>query len=197
MAEPLQLCLATRNKGKLAELTELLSHYNVTPRPITDFTDHEPVEDSGTYLANATIKARAAALASGLPSLADDAGLEIDAMPDQFGVETAPDAAAMGGFPEVFKLVAAKIAAGAPDTARHHITFVIAHPDGTLEVAEADTHGRIVYPGRGTAWGFNSYFIPDGSTLTYAELMENDFGAKGSFSPRAAAMAKLFASKSP
>ena len=193
----MQLCLATRNKGKIAELTELLAPYNVTLRPITDFTEHEPVENGGTYIANATIKARAATVASGLPSLADDAGLEIDAMPDKFGVETAPDAAALGGFPEVFKLVAEKIAAGAPDTARHRITFVIAHPDGSTEIAEAETHGRIVYPGRGTAWGFNSYFVPDGSELTYAELMKNDFGAKGGFSPRAAAMAKLFASKLP
>ena len=192
------LVLATRNEGKVAELMELLAPYDITTRLVTEFTDAEPVEDGGSYIANATIKARAAATASGLPSLADDAGLEVDAMPDRFGVETAPDAAAMGGFPEAIRLIAAKIAGGAPDTARHHITFVIAHPDGRTEVAEAETPGRIVYPGRGTAWGFNAYFVPDGSDLTYAELIARDgTAAKSRISPRAAAMAKLFPQRVP
>lgn len=175
----MELCLATRNPSKLKEIGEMLAADErsraITLRMVTDFSDAEPVEDGGTYLANATIKAKAALAASGLPSLADDAGLEVDALPGEFGVESAPYVASLGGWPVAIEAIAKRIAEGAPDTARHRVTFVLCTPDGQTQTTTATIHGRLVYPGRGSDWGFNNYFLPDGSDLTYSEII-NRFG---------------------
>ena len=75
----MKLVAATHNKGKLAELEEMLGDI-CEVIPVSDFTDVEPEENGGSFEENARIKAKAAFLASGLPSFGDDSGLCVDAL---------------------------------------------------------------------------------------------------------------------
>lgn len=81
--------LATHNKGKIAELTPMLAARGIEAVGMDAFNLPEPEEDGGSFVANATIKALAAAKASGLPALADDSGLCLPALNDWPGVDTA------------------------------------------------------------------------------------------------------------
>ena len=81
----MRLAVATNNQGKLGEIAGVLVGHELVPRPDIP----EPVEDGGTLLANARIKARAVCEATGLPAVADDTGLFVDALDGGPGVETA------------------------------------------------------------------------------------------------------------
>ena len=188
------LVLATRNAGKLREIEAALGALPLVLRPISDFTNDEPIEDGGSYEANAAIKAQAAFAASGLPSLADDAGLEADALPNDFGVESAPFAASLGGWPQAMQALAARITAGAPATARHRVTYALCANAGPPLVFGATVAGRLVYPARGDDWGFNPYFLPDGETRTYSEILSaGGMAAKNAASARGRALAQVVA----
>lgn len=84
-----KLLVATHNKGKLAEIADLLQDYGVSVVGAAEMNLPEPVEDGTTFVENARIKAHAAAKATGLPALSDDSGLEIDALNGAPGVYTA------------------------------------------------------------------------------------------------------------
>ena len=88
-----EVVLASRNKGKLAELQALLDPLGVRLRPIADFADGAPPEDGLTFVENALIKARHAARESGLPAIADDSGIEVAALKGAPGVHSARFAA--------------------------------------------------------------------------------------------------------
>jgi XTP/dITP diphosphohydrolase len=86
---PERLVLATVNAGKLRELRELLAPWNVDVRPQSEFTRDKAAETGLTFVENALLKARFAAGASGLPAIADDSGLEVDALHDAPGIHSA------------------------------------------------------------------------------------------------------------
>ena len=204
------LVLATRNAGKLREIEAMLAGHNFQLRLVSDFSEIEPIEDGESYLANATIKAKAALAATDLPSLAEDSGFEIDAAPGELGLHTAPWIAAQGGWPEGMATIAHRVEAGASTTCRHCATFVLALPDGTIFSASAQLDGTFVYPPRSltgfggdpyfapklpASRGPNPYFMPDGGSFTYAQLIDAEgLAAKQAISPRAAALTKLLAS---
>jgi XTP/dITP diphosphohydrolase len=83
------MVLATANAGKLRELAELLAAWNVDVRPQSEFTDKNAAETGMTFVENALIKARFAAGVSGLPAIADDSGLEVDALEGAPGIHSA------------------------------------------------------------------------------------------------------------
>lgn len=86
---PERLVLATANAGKLRELAEILAPWNVDVRPQSEFTDKNAVETGMTFVENALLKARFAAGVSGLPAIADDSGLEVDALQGAPGIHSA------------------------------------------------------------------------------------------------------------
>lgn len=188
------LVVATHNTGKLEEIADLLSPYGITLSSNADHGLPEPHETEQTFVGNARIKAHAAAQATGLPALADDSGIEIDALDGAPGVHTADWAETPNG--RDFKMAMERSwnaleAANAPypRTARFCCTLVLAWPDGHDEVFPGVMPGRIVWPMRGDqGHGYDPIFQPDGYDLTFGEM---DRWEKNRISHRADAFRKL------
>lgn len=191
-----RLIVATHNAGKLSEIRDLLSPYGLE---ITSNADHglpEPIEDGATFVENARIKAHAAAKATGLPALADDSGMEIDALDGAPGVHTADWAETPRG--RDFQMAMTRVhdtlvekGAEAPWRARFCCTLVLAWPDGEDMVFPGTMEGRIVWPMRGNqGHGYDPIFQPDGFDQTFGEM---DRWEKNRISHRADAFAKLIA----
>lgn len=190
------LVVATHNSGKLEEIAALLQPFGVTLSSNVDHGLPEPDETETTFIGNARIKAHAAAQATGMPTLADDSGLEIAALDGAPGVYTADWAetplgrdfgVAMARAHDA--LIASQVAE--PWAARFCCTLVLAWPDGHDEVFEGFCAGRIIWPGRGDrGHGYDPIFQPDGHDLTFGEM---DRWEKNRMSHRADAFAKLVA----
>ncbi|WP_424933999.1 RdgB/HAM1 family non-canonical purine NTP pyrophosphatase [Amaricoccus macauensis] len=170
------LLVATHNDGKLAEIRALLGPFGVDVTSAKQLGLGEPDETETTFLGNARIKAHAAAKASGQPALADDSGIEVDALDGAPGVYTADWAETPEGrdFPMAMARVhdeLEKIGAPEPRTARFRCTLVLAWPDGHDEVFEGKIEGRCVWPMRGLqGHGFDPIFQPDGYEITLGEM---------------------------
>ena len=191
-----ELLVATHNAGKLEEIAHLLSDHGIS---ITSAADHnlaEPDETGTSFVENARIKAHSAVAATGLPALADDSGIEVDALDLAPGVYTADWAETGNGrdFAMAMERVHRELlsrGAPAPWTARFRCTFVLAWPDGHDEVFEGKVEGAVVWPMRGeNGHGYDPIFVPDGFDLTFGEM---DRWEKNRMSHRANAVQKLVA----
>ena len=191
-----RLVVATHNLGKLEEIADLLSPYGISLSSNRDHDLPEPEETEETFAGNARIKAHAAARATGLPALADDSGIEVEALGGAPGVHTADWAETPDGrdFEKAMRRTwEALEAAGAPfpRRARFCCTLVLAWPDGHDEVFPGVMDGQIVWPMRGDqGHGYDPIFQPDGHDLTFGEM---DRWEKNRISHRADAFAKLVA----
>ena len=171
-----QLVVATHNQGKLEEISALLAPFGVK---ITSNADHhlpEPEETETTFVGNARIKAHAAAKATGLPALADDSGIAIDALNGAPGVYTADWAETGNGrdFAMAMKRTWAeleKASAPFPRKAQFCCTLVLAWPDGHDEVFAGEMKGQVVWPMHGeNGHGYDPIFQPDGYDITCGEM---------------------------
>lgn len=171
-----RLLVATHNRGKLEEIADLLGPYGIHVVSAGDLGLPVPEETEATFVGNARIKAHAGAKASGLPSLADDSGLSVDALRGAPGVQTADWAETPEGrdFDMAMERVWRElVACGAaePWTAQFRSTLVLAWPDGRDMVFEGMVPGRIVWPKRGDqGHGFDPVFQPDGHAVTFGEM---------------------------
>lgn len=189
-----QLLLATHNKGKLEEIARLLEAYRIDLVSAGDLGLPEPAETEDSFVGNARIKAHAAARASGLPALADDSGITVDALNGAPGVYTADWAETPAG--RDFGMAMAKTwaaldatKASFPRLAQFRCTLVLAWPDGHDEVFEGVMPGQVVWPMRGGGgFGYDPMFQPDGYLQTFGEM---DRGQKNAISHRADAFRKL------
>jgi XTP/dITP diphosphohydrolase len=184
------LVFATRNRGKLVELRELLPGIEV--RSLDDVHVPEVVEDADTFAGNAAKKAREVSAATGLPALADDSGLEVDALGGAPGVYSARYAGdAHDDVANNLKLLAALT--GVPPaqrTARFHSVLALADITGPLgaDVITADgtCEGTILNAPRGTGgFGYDPLFYSPELGMTFAEA---GVGPKSDLSHRARAM---------
>lgn len=192
-----RILIATHNAGKLAEFAALLAPLGITCIGAADLQLDEPDETEDTYLGNARIKAHAAARATGLPALADDSGIEVDALDGQPGVYTADWATQPDGRRDFGKAMEKTWAlledkrARHPRTARFRATFVLAWPDGGEVVFEGKVEGHLVWPRRGErGHGYDPMFVPEGHDETFAEMPES---LKNAISHRADAFARFSA----
>ena len=181
--------LGTGNPHKLDELRQLLAGTGVAVLGLLDLPDYvEPVEDGATFEDNALIKARAAAKVSGLPSLADDSGLSVDALGGMPGVLSARWSGRHGDDRANLDLVLAQLG-DVPDPrrgAQFDCAAALVLPDGPELVLRASWRGAITREPRGTnGFGYDPIFVPDGETRTSAEL---DPEAKNAVSHRGQAM---------
>jgi XTP/dITP diphosphohydrolase len=188
-----RLLVATHNAGKLEEIAEMLAGQDISVVGAGEMGLPEPEETGTTFVENARIKAHAAARATGLPALADDSGLAVNALEGAPGVYTADWAETGAGrdFPMAMGRVNDALAArGAADrSARFCCTFVLAWPDGHDEVFEGEVAGRIVWPMRGDGGhGYDPIFLPEGYGETFGEM---DRAQKNRISHRADAFQKL------
>lgn len=188
--------MATHNAGKLEEIGKLLEPFGIAVTSADEMGLTEPAETENTFVGNARIKAHFAARATGLPALADDSGISIDALDGAPGVYTADWAETPSGRDFVMamtgtweKLEAAK--AAFPRHAQFRCTLVLAWPDGHDEVFEGVMPGQIVWPMRGDqGHGYDPIFQPDGFDITFGEM---DRWQKNRISHRADAFRKLVA----
>lgn len=186
-----ELVLASNNKGKLAELQAMLGD-SITVRPQSDFTDIEAEETGLTFVENALIKARHAARVSGLPALADDSGLAVDALGGAPGIYSARYAGGGGDAANNAKLLEAL--KDVPDTERG-AQFICAlallrHADDPIPViCEGAWQGRILHAPSGEhGFGYDPLFWVPERDCSSAELSPQE---KNQLSHRARAMALL------
>jgi XTP/dITP diphosphohydrolase len=167
-----KLVLATGNKGKAAEIEVLLAGVPglvLLPRPAGV---PEPVEDGETLVDNARIKARALVAATGEAAVADDTGLEVDALDGAPGVFTARYAGPDATYDDnIYKLLDA-LGDAEDRVATWRTVAFVARPDGSETWAEGTCTGVITHEKRGSAgFGYDPIFIPDeGDGRTFAEL---------------------------
>ncbi|HET8755972.1 MAG TPA: RdgB/HAM1 family non-canonical purine NTP pyrophosphatase [Solirubrobacteraceae bacterium] len=164
----MRLLLATRNDHKLREFARLLRTVELDPLP--DGLE-SPVEDGDTYAANALIKARAAARATGRAAIADDSGIEAQALDGAPGVRTARFAGEDATDQENLD----KLGREAPAGTGLRYVCVIAHvdPDGSEHLFEGTTCGTVASAPAGSGgFGYDPLFVPDGETRTMAELSD-------------------------
>ncbi len=168
----MRLLIATRNDHKLREFGRLLRDVELEPLPEGLPT---PVEDGDSYTANALIKARAAAAATGRPAIADDSGIEAEALDGAPGVRSARFAGEHATDAENL----AKLAEEAPAGSRLRYVCAIAHvdPHGLEHVFERTTSGTVAPEPRGErGFGYDPLFVPDDDPQrrTMAELTDDE-----------------------
>jgi XTP/dITP diphosphohydrolase len=140
------------------------------------------VEETGqTYLENALLKARAAAAAAGVPAVADDSGIEVDALGGGPGPQSARFAGATATDKENLRLLIDRIRDVAPEdrTARYRCVAACAWPDGREVWAEGESEGRLILEPRGSGgFGYDPIFVPEGEVdRTMAQLSSEEKNA--------------------
>jgi XTP/dITP diphosphohydrolase len=170
-AAPLQLVLATHNAGKVAELRRILDGLDVELLSADDVALDDVAETGDTFADNALLKARAAAAASGLPCVADDSGLVVDALDGEPGVRSARYAGDHGDDEANLQLVLERIADVEQPTARFVCVAALVAPDGREWTTEGVLEGTLVTTPRGTGgFGYDPIFVPVGEERTTAEM---------------------------
>lgn len=172
---------ASANPDKVAEIQDLLKGVvELLPRP---GSVGDVVEDADTLLGNARLKARAICDATGLPAVADDTGLEVDALHGAPGVHTARFAGeqATYGDNRAKLLQSLRGVAASARTARFRTVALVAYPDGGERWAEGVCEGLIADTERGQrGFGYDAVFVPrDGDGRTFAEMSVDDKHALG------------------
>ena len=188
---PGQLIIASHNDGKVREINGLLSSFGIEAVPAKNLGLDDPEETGTTYAENAILKAKAAALASGLPALADDSGLSVTALSGAPGIFSARWA----GEPRDFDAAIAKVKAALDESgtedfsARFVCALCLAWPDGHTQTYEGEIAGTLVFPPRGDkGFGYDPIFVAHDYDLTFAEM---DPEEKHAISHRADAFRKL------
>jgi XTP/dITP diphosphohydrolase len=171
-----RLVLATANQHKLIELTRILAagHVDVALCGLAEFPGAPEVQETGaTFAENALLKARAMAKFTGLPAVADDSGLSVDALNGMPGVLSARWSGRHGDDAANLRLVLAQVS-DVPDE-RRGAQFVCAAalvlPNGREHVSEGVVRGSLVREPRGqNGFGYDPIFVPENSALTTAEM---------------------------
>jgi len=171
-----KLVIATHNRGKLAEMRELLAPYGIEAVSAGELGLAEPEETGDSFAANARIKAVAAAHAAELPAFADDSGLAVDALGGAPGIYSARWAGETKDFLAAMTRVERLLqerGATTPDRRKAHFVsaLCVAWPDDHVEEVEARVDGTLVWPPCGTAgFGYDPAFLPDGYDRTFGEM---------------------------
>jgi XTP/dITP diphosphohydrolase len=204
-----RLVLASHNEGKVREIRDLLGPYGIEPVSALELDLPEPDEIGVSFVENADLKARQAADLSGLPALADDSGLCVDALGGRPGIfsarwacsdPTVPPDAGPGevqgerDFGLAMRRVWDELQALGPEASRaaHFVcALAVVWPDGHAEWFEGRVDGTLVWPPRGDrGFGYDPMFVPAGRDATFGEMEPAD---KHAISHRAEAFRKLVA----
>ncbi|HWA80758.1 MAG TPA: non-canonical purine NTP pyrophosphatase [Acetobacteraceae bacterium] len=166
-----RLVLASHNRGKLAEIEELVVPYGIAILSAPALGLAEPEETAPDFAGNARLKALAAAAKSGLPSLADDSGFCVAALGGRPGIHSARWA----GRERDFAAAMARVHAEMGGNPNRHAWFIcalaLAWPDGHTETFIGRVDGTAVWPPRGAnGFGYDPMFVPNGASLTYGEM---------------------------
>lgn len=170
-----RLVVATHNAGKLAEFRDLIAPSGIVLVSAGELGLPEPEETGTLYAENARIKATAAARATGLPAIADDSGLAVDALDGAPGLFTADWAGKPRDFAAAMARVERELRVRGTVADGAHAHFVSAlslvWPDDHEELCEGRVFGTLAWPPRGMAgFGYDPMFLPKGETRTFGEM---------------------------
>jgi XTP/dITP diphosphohydrolase len=171
-----RLVVASHNPGKVVEIRDLVAPHGLSVVSAAELKLPEPEETGSTFQENAELKARAAAMVSGLPALSDDSGLEVEALDGEPGIYSARWAGPTRDFKMAMQWVADEVRERGAWTApgpRANFTAVLclAWPDGAADAFEGKVYGHLVWPPRGTrGFGYDPMFVAEGETLTFGEM---------------------------
>jgi XTP/dITP diphosphohydrolase len=190
-----KLVIASHNRGKLREMVELMRPFGIEVVLAGDLGLAEPEETEDSYVGNAKLKAVAAARASGLPALADDSGLSVDALGGAPGIYSARWADKGAGGARDFNIgmdrVLREISSHNNRRGRFVSALALCWPDGHCELFEAWVEGEIIREKRGTrGFGYDPIFRPLGYDVTFGEM---DPAHKQEISHRAESFRQLMA----
>lgn len=167
------LVIASHNDGKVGELAEVFAPYGIRCVSAASLGLPEPEEAGDSFTENAKIKAIAAAKGSGMLSLSDDSGLEVEALGGAPGIHSAR----WGGPNKAFDLAMARVhhelkKLGTSDRrANFTCALALAIPDGEVAAFTGQVYGTIVWPPRGTrGFGYDPIFVPEGYSETFGEI---------------------------
>jgi XTP/dITP diphosphohydrolase len=185
------LIVASHNQGKVREIRELLAPFAVEVLSAADLGLPEPDETGDTFIANAELKARAAATVAGHPALADDSGLAVAALNGQPGIYSARWAGPGKDFALAMRRIERELEGLADRRAKFVCALSLAWPDGHCDSFAGEVHGVLTFPPQGAkGFGYDPIFIADGHDVTFAEM---EPAAKHAISHRARAFQKLVA----
>ena len=170
-----RLIVASHNAGKVREIAALLEPLGVEAVGAAALGLAEPEETGDTFVANAALKARAAATASGEPALADDSGLVVPALDGAPGIYSARWAGPGKDFRVAMNRIQRELAAGGHEIVGAAAYFICAlslgWPDGDCETVEGRVDGMLTFPPRGPhGFGYDPIFVPDGRARTFGEM---------------------------
>jgi XTP/dITP diphosphohydrolase len=188
MAFPPELALATKNEHKIREVLRICRDWPVgwviaragpagAARAARVESWPEVEETGETYLENALLKARTVASALGLPAVADDSGIEVDALGGAPGPRSARFAGPVASDGANLALLIERVRDVPPQerTARYRCVAACAWPDGREARAEGVCEGRLVLePRGGRGFGYDPAFVPEGESRTMAELADDE-----------------------
>lgn len=192
--QPGKLVVASHNQGKVKELKALLEQHGMDLVSSKELDLPEPEETGTTFFFNAELKALTAADLSGLPAIADDSGICVEALNGDPGVFTANWAETEGGRDWMLAMQKVEDALSLLGTdisrsAYFACVLSVAWPDGHIESFEGRVDGTLVWPPRGEkGFGYDPVFVPNGYEQSFAEMEPE---AKHAISHRAAAFEKL------
>ncbi|HUE18688.1 MAG TPA: RdgB/HAM1 family non-canonical purine NTP pyrophosphatase [Stellaceae bacterium] len=185
-----KLVIATHNKGKLAEIAELIAPYGLEAIGADALGLPEPEETGASFEDNAALKALAAAQASNLPALADDSGLVVPALGGDPGIYSARWAGPGQDFTLAMDQVERELIGKTDRRAFFVAVLALAWPDARVESFRGEAHGNLAFPPRGQrGFGYDPIFVADGEQESFGEM---DPARKHAISHRAKAFA-LFA----
>jgi XTP/dITP diphosphohydrolase len=173
---PGPVVVASHNEGKVREIVDLLSPFGIAVRSAAELKLEEPAETGATFAENAVLKAKAAAIVSGLSALADDSGLAVMALNGAPGIYSARWAGTNRDFSAAMQKVEdglQKAGAINPDQRRARFVCVLAlaRPDGSVDTFTGRVDGTLVWPPRGDkGFGYDPIFLPDGRSQTFGEM---------------------------
>jgi XTP/dITP diphosphohydrolase len=183
-----RLVVASHNPGKVEEISALLAPFTIGTVSAGTLGIAEPEETGDSFETNAALKAKAAAGASGLPTIADDSGLVVAALGGAPGIYSARWAGPAKDFRNAMERVHRELA-DHDRSATFVAVLALAWPDGHLELFRGEVAGRVVWPPRGErGFGYDPIFVPEGGSETFGELEPAE---KHKISHRARAFAKL------
>lgn len=189
---PARLVLATSNRGKIREISDLLSGLEIEVLTCDDLDGWPALEEKGdTFEENAASKAGELSLWAGMPALADDSGLEVEALGGEPGVRSARYAGMQGDDAANIARLLRELESVLPESrgARFVCVLVLASPDGeSIEIRET-CEGSVTAAPRGElGFGYDPVFVPAGTEKTLAEL---PLGEKNAVSHRGKALRRL------
>jgi len=187
------LVIATHNAGKMREIKALFSGFGINILSASELGLDEPDETDTSFIGNALLKARAAAMSAGQPALADDSGLCVNALDGAPGIYSARWAGPKRDFSLAMTAVETALAkTGNGDSGAEFVcALALVWPDGDEVCVEGRVKGQITFPPRGKhGFGYDPIFQPDGYQISFGEM---DPDAKHAISHRADAFAQLLA----